>query len=82
MNIFLTLISQTVEPLFEWLFTKYMRFPWQRFSVLKLFPSSFQSTEIMFVLQLPDGSSSLNKSWLINLFFAHFPQVFYVGRVK
>lgn len=62
MNIFLTLISQTVEPLFEWLFTKYMRLSWQRFSVLKLFSSSFQSREIMFVLQLPDGSSSLNKS--------------------
>lgn len=82
MNIFLTLISQTVEPLFEGLFTKYMRFPWLRFSALKLFSSSFQSREIMFVLQLPDGSSSLNKSWLISLFFAHFPQVFYVGRVK
>lgn len=82
MNIFLTLISQTAEPLFEWLFTKYMRFPWRRFSVLKLFLSSFQSREIMFVLQLPDVSSSLNKSQLINLFFAHFPQVFHVDTVK
>lgn len=82
MNLFLTLISQTGQPLFEGLFTKYMRFPWLRFSVLKLFSSSFQSREIVFVLQLPDGSSSWNKSWLINLFFAHFPRVFYVGRVK
>lgn len=82
MNIFLTLISQTGQPLFEGLFTKYMRFPWLRFSVLKLFSSSFQSREIVFVLQLPDGSSSWNKSWLINLFFAHFLRVFYVGRVK
>lgn len=73
MNIFLTLISQTVEPLFEQPFTKYMRFPWQQFLVLKLFLSSFQSREIMFVLQLPDGSSSLNKSWqmIYYLFFAH-----------